>query len=388
MKARTTLRLALGMGALTMGLICATVGFTFLNDDSLGNASFSIVGVASVVVGVLVASRRHENPIGWLFLGGALVFSIRGLAAEYAVYGITTNPGSVPVPLAAAGFSNAIQLVGPVLLFILVPLYFPTGRAVSRRWGLVAWLALGVLPLMIVFQVVFPGEDVYGSDISNPWAVESLRQIWFVYYMGLIFASAASLVLRYRRSRGEERQQIKWFTFAAAFIPIWFMTNGPIDRNFPLLFDVLDAVVIAAVPVAVGIAILRYRLYDIDLIINRTLVYAALTASLIAVYFGSVIGLQYVIRSLGGGESSLAVVASTLLIAALFNPLRRLVQSFIDRRFYRKKYDASKALEALSERLRDASDPDQLRPELLAVVRETVQPEHASLWLRPPGAAR
>jgi len=212
--------------------------------------------------------------------------------------------------------------------------------------------------------------------------------VWFMYYIGLIFASAASLVLRYGRSRGEERQQIKWFTFAAAFIPVWFMTNGPIDRTFPVLFDVLDALVIAAVPVAVGIAILRHRLYDIDRIINRALVYAALTGTLVAVYVGSVVLLQYPFRGLGGGESQLAIVASTLVIAALFGPLRRRIQAFIDRAFYRKKYDAKETLSGFGARLRHETDLDRLGDDLVAVVRETVQPEHVSLWLRSPERER
>lgn len=386
-------RLARTMALLTLAFSVGVVVLALLNAVDTGNLSASITGVIAVLVGWPVASRRPENPIGWLFLGGALVSAFRALTAEYAIYGIQTDPGAVPLPQTAAGLSNAVTLVGPVLLFVLVPLYFPTGRPLSRRWGLIAWLALGGLPVAVVVQIVATGYAVYGTGLPNPWAVDALRPIVDVlrpieisYYIGLIFFSTVSLVVRFWRSRGEERQQLKWFTFAAAFIPIWFLTNGPIDRAFPALFPVLDALVIAAVPVAAGIAILRYRLYDIDVIINRTLVYAALTGALAAVYVGSVVLLQYPLRSLGFAESQLGVVASTLLIAALFNPLRRIIQGFIDRRFYRQKYDASKALEALSERLRDASDPDQLRPELLAVVRETVQPEHASLWLRPAGA--
>jgi hypothetical protein len=390
-KTRAASRLAWAASAFTMVLVCGVVALALMNEGDLGSASFSIVGAASVIVGGLVASRRPENPIGWLFLVGALISSLRGLAAEYAVYGTSTNPGAVPLPRTAAGFSNAVELIGPVLLFVLVPLYFPTGRPVSPRWRIVAWLALGVLPVMVVLQVVSPGEAVSGSGIRNPWAVEGLGPLveaftpaWYAYYMSLIFASATSLVFRLWRSSGEERQQLKWFTFAAAFLPVWFMTNRPIEGAFPLVFDVLDALVIAAVPVAVGIAILRYRLYDIDRIINRTLVYAAITVSLAIVYFGSVVGLQYVFRALGGGESSLAVVASTLLIAALFNPLRRRMQAFVDRRFYREKYDARRTLQGFSAVLRDETDLDRLSPELLAVVRGTMRPEHASLWLRTP----
>jgi hypothetical protein len=394
-KRRAAYRLAWTTSAFTMVLVLGVAGLALINESDIGSASFSIVGVASVIVGGLVASRRPENPIGWLFLAGALISTVRGLAAEYAVYGTSTDPGALPLTRTAAGFSNAVELVGPVLLFILVPLYFPTGRPVSPRWEVVAWLALGLLPVMVALQVVSPGEAVAGSGIRNPWAVEGLDTLvealtpaWYTYYMGLIFASATSLVLRLWRSRGEERQQLKWFTFTAAFLPVWFVTNRPIEGTFPLVFDVLDALVIAAVPVAVGIAILRYRLYDIDAIINRALVYAAITVSLAIVYYGSVVGLQYVFRALGGGESSLAVVASTLLIAALFNPLRRRMQAFVDRRFYREKYDARRTLQSFSAVLRDETDLDRLTPELLAVVRETMRPEHASLWLRVPAADR
>jgi hypothetical protein len=393
LKSQKASRLAGTMALLALAFSGGVVVMAVLNAADTGNLSASITGVVAVLVGWPVASRRPENPIGWLFLGGALVSAFRALTAEYAIYGIQTDPGAVPLPQTAAGLSNAVTLVGPVLLFVLVPLYFPTGRPVGRRWGLIAWLALGGLPVAVVVQIVAAGYAVYGTGLPNPWAVDALRPVVDVlrpieisYYIGLIFFSTVSLVVRFWRSRGEERQQLKWFTFAAAFIPIWFLTNGPVDRAFPVLFTVLDALVIAAVPVAAGVAIFKYRLYDIDVIINRALVYAALTATLVLVYLGSVVGLQYVFRSLGGGESSLAVVASTLLIAALFNPLRRRVQGFIDRQFYRRKYDAARTLEAFSFRLRGASDLEQLTPALLAVVRDTVQPEHASVWLLEPPA--
>jgi hypothetical protein len=201
----------------------------------------------------------------------------------------------------------------------------------------------------------------------------------------LIFASAASLVVRFWRSSDVERQQIKWFTFAASFIPVWFMTNAPVDAAFPILFDLIDALVIAAVPVAAGIAILRYRLYDIDVIINRTLVYGSLTATLVLIYLGAVVVVQRALVFLTGEGSQLAVVASTLAIAALFTPLRRRIQAFIDRRFYREKYDAARTLETFSAKLCDETDLDALGDDLAAVVVKTMRPEHVSLWLREPG---
>jgi hypothetical protein len=201
-----------------------------------------------------------------------------------------------------------------------------------------------------------------------------------------------SLGIRFRRSRGAERQQIKWFASASvltfAFVFVW---NGMLDAESAVLqatFAVLSVVLVPAIPVATGIAILRYRLYDIDRLINRALVYGTLTAVLVLIYVGAVVAMQEVFRTLAGGESQLAVVASTLAIAALFNPLRRRIQGFIDRRFYRRKYDAVRTLEAFGATLRDETDLDRLSDALVEVVRETVQPAQASLWLRgSPGDA-
>jgi hypothetical protein len=387
-KRRAASRLAWGASALTLVLTACMVVLAVLNPGRLDELSFSIVGVAGAVVGGVVASKRPDNPVGWLFLFGALISAMTGLTAEYAIYGILTDPGALPAAATAAWFSRAIEIFYPVLTFILMPLYFPTGRPVSRRWGLVAWLVLVLLPF--VFLGAFsPGEAETGTGIQNPLVIEAVRPLARVLdavvtalYLGLIFASAASLVVRFWRSAGVERQQIKWVAFAAAFIPIWFMTNAPIQAAFPILFQLIDALVIAAVPVAAGIAILRYRLYDIDLLINRTLVYAALTATLVLIYLGGVVVLQRALAFLTGEGSQLAVVASTLAIAALFNPLRRRIQGFIDRRFYRRKYDARKTLEAFSAKLREETDLDALSGDLMNAVRETMRPAHVSVWLR------
>ena len=198
-------------------------------------------------------------------------------------------------------------------------------------------------------------------------------------------AAVVSLFARFRRARGEERQQIKWFAYAAALTLFWIFLVEVLPDSSPL-FEAFTAVVgvlvIPSIPIAAGVAIMRYRLYDIDRIINRTLVYGALTVFLALIYFGSVVGLQYVFRTLAGGDSNLVIVASTLTIAALFSPLRRGIQTFIDRRFYRNRYDAAKTLEAFSATLRDETDLGRLGDDLVAVAQETVQPAHASLWLR------
>jgi hypothetical protein len=391
-KRRTAMLLGWGTCALTLLLISCIVAITLLNGGDILDVNFAIVGISSTIVGGAVASRRPANPVGWLFLAGALSTAIKVLAGEYAIYGISTNPGALPLPYAAAWLSNTMVWIGPAISFILIPMYFPDGRPVSRRWAFVGWVALGSLPLFTFLYALAPGEAVQGSGIQNPLGVEALRPfvetfeaVVLVCYIALILAAAGSLVVRFFRSVGEERQQLKWFTYAAAMLPVWFLINRPIQVAFPDLFAVLDSLIIAAVPIAAGIAILRYRLYDIDLIINRTLVYGVLSLLLGLIYFGAIVLSQAALRALAGGESPLAVVASTLAIAALFNPLRQRVQDFIDRRFYRKKYDAAKTLEAFSARLRDETDLDRLGGELVSVVHETMRPEHASLWLTPQG---
>ena len=242
--------------------------------------------------------------------------------------------------------------------------------------------------------------------IRNPFGLEAAPWVTTVAYAILpllpmcMFASAVSLVMRYRSSRGDVRQQIKWIAFAASLVAItyliamvaslihpseaWLTAGSVLWLNLLTIAALLSFVTI---PIAVGFAVLRYRLYDIDLLINRTLVYGSLTAMLVALYFGGIVVLQRVFVILTGQRSTIAVVVSTLLIAALFNPLRRRIQSFIDRRFYRRKYDARKTLEAFSVKLRDATDLDILSDDLVGVVRETMQPAHVSLWLRPERAS-
>jgi hypothetical protein len=223
--------------------------------------------------------------------------------------------------------------------------------------------------------------------------VELLAGVWIVGLLVLLVACALALFIPYRRADDTEREQIKWLLYACVVFLVVYVggTVGGVAGSNGLggyAWGIFFGLSLVMVPLAIGVAILRYRLYEIDVVINRTLVYGLLTVVLVATYFGGVVGLQYVFRALTGGESQLAVVASTLLIAALFNPLRRRIQAFIDRRFYRSKYDAAKVLQAFSLTLRDETDLDRLSPELLGVVRETVQPAHASLWLRSNTASK
>ena len=354
------------------------------------------------VVGALIASRRPENPIGWICLAVGNFWMLAITSGAYALYGLrVATPGSVPFPAAIASLGQELGPATGGLIGTYLILLFPDGRLPSRRWRPLAWLSGAVIISMSVGSIFTPRrlEDLGG--VRNPFGLEQYPWVGDVTQSVIlllplcILASVASLVLRFLRSSGEERAQIKWLAFAASILALgfsFFVILGSFTEEVPtagadpLWMNLIeDAVTMsfAGVPVAVGVAILRYRLYDIDLIINRALVYGPLTATLALVYAGSVIGLQLVFRSLTGQESTLAVVASTLAIAALFNPLRRRVQALVDRRFYRRKYDAAKTLAAFSARLREETDLETLSGDLVGVARGTVQPAHVSLWLRP-----
>jgi hypothetical protein len=281
------------------------------------------------------------------------------------------------------------------LALVYLPLLFPDGRLPSHRWLPVAVLAgvgtLGVVVLAALADTL-PVNEAPGYEIDNPVGIEGLGYVEDLPVFGVlgvilgvvVIGAVASVVVRFRRSRGIERQQMKWFVYAVA--PVLVM---PIEDYLPgIISSVALGAVLIGLPAAIGVAVLRYRLYDIDVLINRTLVYGSLTALLVTVYVGSIVVLQAVFRSLTGQDSQLTIVASTLAIAALFNPLHRRIQAFVDRRFYRRKYDAAKTVAAFSARLRDETDLAELNEELLAVVRETMQPAHVSLWLRPDTASK
>jgi hypothetical protein len=272
-------------------------------------------------------------------------------------------------------------------------LLFPDGRLPSRRWRWFAWLSLLLILVGTISQAFAPGL-VQGGDVGgiyNPLGVEGLPNVEKpiqTLLFALMLISAASLFVRLVRASGVERQQLKWFTYASALSASSVILTYTISEAIGSVWlgwvgEVMIIAALLGTPIAMGIAILRYRLYEIDIIINRTLVYGPLTATLVALYFGAVVLLQRLFVVLTGEKSTLAVVASTLVIAALFNPLRRRIQAFIDRRFYRRKYDAAKTLEAFSAKLRDETDLEALNHELVEVVKETMQPAHVSLWLRP-----
>jgi hypothetical protein len=375
-------------------------------DLGVGSMVGGALFLAFPLVGALIASRRPKNAVGWLCLAVGLLWALSGVCDYYGFYGAAT-PGSVPFPVVAAGISDWIWVPAIGLLGTYVLLLFPDGRLPSRRWRPLAWLSGAVILLLSLGIMLAPGRLDNLAGVRNPTGIEGAEWLVAGAYALLpllplcMLASALSLLLRYRRSGGEERQQIKWIAFAASVVVVLYAVAMIASFVFPeeawttagsvWWLNLLTYVVLASftlVPIAVGIAVLKYRLYDIDLLINRALVYGPLTAMLALVYFGGVVGLQATLRGLTSQESTLAVVASTLVIAALFNPLRRGVQGLVDRRFYRRKYDAAKTLAAFSATLRDETDLDTLANDLVEVARRTVQPAHVSLWLRPKTTSR
>ncbi len=348
---------------------------------------------AFAAVGALLVAKRPTNLIGWIMAVVALMVGLFPAGDAYAAYVMTTRGHPDALAIVGAWVQSWYWFLLLALALIYLPLLFPDGRLPSRRWLPVAVLpGIGMLGVVVLGALTdtLTGQTV-DYRIDNPIGIEGLAHVEDLPVFGVLgglFAvgavgALASVVVRFRRARGIERQQIKWFVYPVALIPI--ISVG--DYLPGIISNVAFGVALIGLPTAIGIAVLRYRLYDIDIIINRTLVYGALTASLAFVYVGSVVSLQYIFRALTGQESQLAVVASTLVIAALFNPLRRRVQAFVDRRFYRRKYDAAKTLEAFSAKLRQETDLDALNDELVAVVGATMRPEHVSLWLRSDTAS-
>jgi hypothetical protein len=358
----------------------------------------TVIAIGFSTVGAVITPRLpRQNPVGWLFCTIGLVGGVRLFVAEYAIVTLLAEPGSLPSTLPGGETLAWISSWVWVLhlgLFVFLALLFPDGRAPSSRWRPLVW-GIGVVLVAGTVSVALWPETARGFDLLNhPLGTEVATDVinpveTIVYALGLI--AAASLLARLKGSKGVERQQVKWFTYAVAVLAISATLAYVVFESMGVVWlgwvsSVLVIAGVVGLPVAVGIAILRYHLYNIDLIINRTLVYGPLTAVLAVLYFGSIVVLQLLFRALSGEGSQLVVVASTLAIAALFNPLRRRIQGFIDRSFYRRKYDAVKTLGAFSAKLRDETDLDALSDDLVGVVRETMQPAHVSLWLRPDPA--
>ncbi len=358
--------------------------------------SFLVLSLAFATVGAIVASRVPENRIGWVFGVTGLVGAANILAYQYASYGLHATPEPLAGATAAAWSPVGLALPG---LFGLSLLLFPEGRLTSRRWLPAAAMPLMSIALLMISYSLRPGplDDPFAT-VSNPLGVAGAggamgagANVGWVLAMAGLALGAASMLIRLRRASGVERQQLKLVLAVAAVVGAaaaltmlsWFVwPDGRLQTRMAVI-----GLSFAGFPVAAGVAIRRYRLYDIDVIVNRTLVYGALTATLVGAYLTCVLVLQIALSPLTA-QSDLAIAGSTLAVAALFGPARRRIQALVDRRFYRRRYDATRTLEGFSTRLRDEVDLEALGADLRGVVREAVQPAHVSLWLRGPGARR
>jgi hypothetical protein len=363
----------------------ALLGVWLSATDGEGVASFvaySTFLLATATVGALVASRRPRNPIGWLLLGAGLSYVVGGLAVEE----VSKDGGRGALQTLAAWLGTWIWVAGLAPLATFGLLLFPDGRLPSPRWRPVAWLAGAGIAAMITGLALAPGR-IEDLPIDNPvgltgapWIADGLIVAGTAALLGGLVGSIASLRRRFRSAGPEARLQLKWLVYAGALVVTGVALSVTVElAGSPEASNAIVTLSLATVPIAMGIAILRHRLYDVDRVINRTLVYGALTATLAAGYLGGVLLAQLII----GAESGLAVALSTLAVAALFRPARARIQGLVDRRFYRRRYDAARTLEAFGTRLRDEVELDLVAADLRAVARETVQPTHVSLWLRP-----
>jgi hypothetical protein len=378
---------ALSLLLLALNLSHPDVHVYFWVENTLVSVSFSIIGA-------IIASRLPANPVGWLFCAAASIAAVAHLSAEYATYALVARPGSLPAGEALAWLASWVWIpyIGCIVLSLLL---FPNGRLPSSRWRWLAWLSVLVTIAGVAWAALSPGVIGSLGSIRNPLGIESLpsgyKPLQTIMPALLFVAAVSTLGLRLLRTRAIERQQIKWPAFTVVMATgASVLYDTAISEAIGLRWlewagFVTFIAALVSFPISIGIAIVRYRLYEIDTLINRTLVYGLLTVSLAVMYFGGVTATQALFQALTGQEeqSQLAIVVSTLFIAALFTPFKRLIQSFIDRRFYRSKYDAAKTLEAFSAKLRDETDLDALSEDLVGVVSETMRPAHVSLWLRP-----
>ena len=369
-------------------------------DGPNGGILFAIAGVLAILpavtVGTIVVSRLPDNRIGWLLLVAGLLFAVSGGVSGLADYGLTVHPGTVPGAIWLAWLNGWIAL--PMVLAVAyLLLLFPTGRLVSRRWRPVAAAAALAMLVGAAQGALTPfAPGTYPPDVQNPFAVSGpigdflsqVGNVVVIVVIAVLFLALGSLVVRYRRAIGVERQQLKWVAatigIAGPALAIAILTSGETSGIIGAVSEGTWAIAIislALLPVAIGIAVLRYRLYEIDRIISRTIAYATVLGVLVAVFAAAILVLQAVLAQVTGG-STVAVAASTLLVYGLFQPLRRRVKMRVDRRFNRARYDAERTVASFTDRLRNEVQLDQLGVEIAAIVVRTVEPVSVSLWLR------
>jgi hypothetical protein len=409
MSSRTAPWLAWSLYGLTICLSTIWSGVDLLSQDGSRNALYlaseALISLAApvvfAIVAALIVSRQPRNTLGWVLMVPVGLYVVGGPIASYIERLGPSSPEPTVPNLLMAWFNNWnwLLLIFPLLYILLL---FPNGQPPTPRWrwvgvAAIAWAALFVLLAALPQQI--NASNTPNLMFDNPIGVlgkntvERLVGVWIVGLLAVAVACAVALFVRYRRANETEREQIKWLLYACAvFLVVYiggFVSGLGGTASFGgYIWGVFFGLSVIALPAAIGIAIFKYRLYDIDVLVNRTIVYGSLTATLVVLYFGGIVLLQRIFVLVTGQQSTIAVVASTLLIAALFTPLKRRIQSFIDRRFYRRKYNARKTLETFSAALRDETNLDALSDDLVRVVRETMQPAHVSLWLRPETAPK
>jgi hypothetical protein len=366
----------------------------------LDDIFYDLVLLIFVTVGAFIASHRPENPIGWIICAASLIWVLSAFSLEYGMYSLITAPGSLPFGVFVSLIGAVGRSIGWFLVITFLLLLFPNGHLPTSRWRPLAWIIAGLL-IADLFTFLFdptPFINVAPSlaGVQNPLGISGTSAL-FDHFNTLVnlflfvtaIACIASVFVRFRRARGDERQQLKWLAYGTVLslliiIAIIVVIFANVSSGF--LPSALFYLPLLIISISAGIAIMRYRLYNIDILINRTLVYGALTGLLALIFFGLVFILQSLVRALTGqiSQTPVAIVISTVVIYALFQPLRRRIQQVIDRRFYRRKYDAVKTVEAFSATLRNEVDLNQLHEHLITVVQETMQPAHVSLWLRKP----
>ena len=378
-------------------------GWSSSGGSIVTEGAFVLTLLTFSVVGVMIATRRPENAIGWLLLGIGLAWSVAN--STYSDYGLLLHPGSLPFAGAVAAVAGNFWVPPIGLSGTFLILLFPDGRLLTRRWRWVGWLSGIAIVVGTLSLVLKPGRmgDLGYPHTTNPLGISSLSTVITIAQAAIILIpvcmalSALSLVLRYRRSHGAERMQMKWLAAAAATVALIYAIVEPVSIALTLhsatpgWLSALQGVALFSfflVPVAIGFAVLRYRLFEIDVIIQKTLVYTTLVAMLAALYLGGIAALGWIARAATGQSGAVAVTLSTLAVAAAFQPLRGRIQSAVDRRFYRARYDAARTLEMFNSQLRRQIDLDSLRADVLGIVGSTMHPSHASLWLRPADPPR
>ena len=395
-RAPTRLWLALLLTAATAAfvsgaLVCLALSWDAPLPDAWGFRGFSIIhAVGFTAVGAVLALRRPRNAIGWLLLVAACVSALGAFALEYGVYANVGRTIALPGGLLSAWLGSWAWVFYIVGIFPFVLLLFPDGRLISTRWWPVGAAAILETLFTAALMAFKPGPLQGAAYADNPFTplsasqVDTLGTISLWLSLPVIGGASWSLALRFRRSTGIERAQIKWLAFSAGPLSAAAFASIVLPDK---LGQVLFVFLLLSVPVSVGIAVLRYRLYDIDLLINRTLVYGVTSAAIAIIFSAGIVVLQALLRPLTAG-SELAIAASTLLSFALFQPVRRRIQDAVDRRFNRSRYNGARAADSFAERMRDEVDLEALRAHLLRVVNRTVAPSHASLWLRSDHATK